>query len=62
MAVDISEPQPGTHVSRATSIVAEQAGCSINEAHALMQNTARATDETIEFIANEVLYNNLRFD
>jgi len=43
-------------------MVSVQASCSMADALALMQNTAAATEETIDFIANEVLHNNLRFD
>lgn len=49
-------------VGHAQGMVAAQASCSMDAALALMQNTADATDETLDSIAAEVLNRRVRFD
>ena len=49
-------------VAMAQVMVAEQADCSIYEALALMQNTAEATVETLDVVADEVVNGRVRFD
>ena len=49
-------------VYQAQGMVSVQADCTLDEALDLMHNTARATDETLEQIAVEVVNRNARFD
>jgi AmiR/NasT family two-component response regulator len=49
-------------VYQAQGMVAVQAGCSLDEALALMRNTAEAVEETLERVADEVVNRNVRFD
>ena len=46
----------------AQRIVARQRGCTKEEALALMRNAAREKDETIKFVAGEVIAGRIRFD
>jgi len=49
-------------VYQAQGMVSVQAGCPLATALALMQNTAEATDETMEYIAEQVVTGQVRFD
>ena len=54
-----------THTARvyqAQGMVAVQAGCSIEAALAMMQDTADATEVTLEELADEIVERNVRFD
>jgi AmiR/NasT family two-component response regulator len=56
---------PAAHsarVNRASGMVSVQAKCSIADAVALMQNTADATDVSIEEIADCVLDRSISFE
>lgn len=50
-----------TVVYQAQGMVSVQATCSMSEALALMQNTADATDETLESVAAEVVAHAVTF-
>ena len=52
----------GARLYQAQRMVSEQAGCSISEAFSALQNTADATDESVEVIAAMVLNRAVRFD
>jgi hypothetical protein len=43
-------------------MVSVQAECSLGATLALMQDTATATDETLEYVAEQVLKGTVRFD
>jgi AmiR/NasT family two-component response regulator len=43
-------------------MVSAQAHCTLDAALALMRNTARATDETLENIAARIVEGKLRFE
>ena len=47
---------------QAQGMVSVQAGCSMDEALALMIKTAQVTEETLEAVAKEVVNHNVRFD
>ena len=49
-------------IEQAQARVATQVGCSLDRALDLMTEIARATDESIEYIADEVLAGRLTFD
>ena len=49
-------------VREAQRIVATQADCSLDEAIALMENTAEVTSASLEFIAAEVVAGRVSFD
>ena len=49
-------------IEQAQARVATQVGCSLDRALDLMAEIARATDESIEYIADEVLAGRLTFD
>jgi hypothetical protein len=51
-----------TDTGRAQLLVAAQAKCSIEEALALLEETAEATDESLAVIANLVLGGDVRYD
>lgn len=57
-----SDMEHHARVYQAQGIVSVQAKCSKSEALALMQNTADATEETLEVVATEVLNGTARFD
>jgi len=52
----------GLVIYHAQGMVSVQAGCSMDAALALMQNTADATDATLEEVAEEVVARRVRFD
>jgi AmiR/NasT family two-component response regulator len=49
-------------VRDAQRIVSRQAGCSMEEALALLRDKAVATHQTIKFVAGEVIGGRVRFD
>ena len=49
-------------VARAQRMVSEQASCSVDQALALMENTAVAADTTLDQLATEILDGKVRFD
>jgi len=49
-------------VHQAQGMVSVQAGCSVDEALALMQATARETGNTLDEVADEVISRRLRYD
>jgi AmiR/NasT family two-component response regulator len=49
-------------VHQAQGMVSVQAGCSLEAALALMQATARETDNTLDEVADEVISRRLRYD
>jgi AmiR/NasT family two-component response regulator len=49
-------------IEQAQARVAAQLGCSIERAFEVMTDTARATDETIEHLAAEIVAGRLTFD
>jgi len=55
-------PARSAHVYQAQGIVSVQAGCSMDEAWALMKKKADEFDESLERIATEVLDHVVRFD
>jgi AmiR/NasT family two-component response regulator len=48
-------------VDWAARLVAVEAGCSFDDAYALMRNTADASDTTIECVADEVVAGRVSF-
>jgi hypothetical protein len=48
-------------IDRASIVVSRQAGCSLDHALTLMQDTARATDEALHEIARDVLAHRVSF-
>ena len=57
-------PKPkmaASKIERAQARVAAQAGCSLERALELMSDTAQAADESIEYVADEVLAGRLAF-
>jgi AmiR/NasT family two-component response regulator len=53
---------PRARVAQAQGMVSVQADCTLDAALALLRNTARATDETLEYIAGEVVHRHVRFE
>ena len=49
-------------VARAQAIISAQAHCTLDAALVLLQDTARATDETLENIAMLVVEGTLKFE
>lgn len=49
-------------IAQAQGMVSVQADCTLDAALALLRNTARATDETVEDIAGEVVQRHVRFE
>jgi AmiR/NasT family two-component response regulator len=49
-------------IRAAQRVVVEQAGCTMDEALVLLRDTAEASDESIEAIAELVLSGEVRFD
>jgi AmiR/NasT family two-component response regulator len=49
-------------IAQAQGMVSVQADCTLDAALALLRNTARATDETVEDIAGEVVHRHVRFE
>jgi AmiR/NasT family two-component response regulator len=56
-----SESGDAPQIAQAQAIVSAQARCSLDAALALMQDTASATDETLEHIAVMVVNGTLSF-
>jgi hypothetical protein len=59
-SVDGSEPM--ARIAQAQGMVSVQANCTLDAALALLRNTARATDETVDHIAGEVVQRHVRFE
>jgi AmiR/NasT family two-component response regulator len=55
-------PEYSDRVHQAQGMVSVQADCSLDEALALMQATASATDKTLDDVADDVIGRRLRFD
>ena len=49
-------------IAQAQGMVSVQADCTLDAALALLRNAARATDETVEDIAGEVVHRHVRFE
>jgi hypothetical protein len=54
--------EPAEIVPQAQAIVSEQGECSLDEALGLLENLAKATDDTVDFIAGEVVGGRVWFD
>jgi hypothetical protein len=59
-SADGSEPM--ARIAQAQGMVSVQADCTLDAALALLRNTARATDETVDHIAGEVVQRHVRFE
>jgi AmiR/NasT family two-component response regulator len=53
--------EPGALIRQAQEMVSVQASCSMEEALALMEETALGTGETIDYLAAEVVGERIRF-
>jgi len=53
---------PGARLLQAQGIVSVQADCSVEKAARLIRETAAATDQTVEHVADRILTRRLWFD